>query len=140
MIAIEGTIVSTAMPQIAAQLGDLHLYAWAFSAFLLSQTATTVTFGKLADLYGRKPVLLGGIAIFLVGSLLCGFAWVDAEPDLVSADPGAWRRGDPAGWVHHRRRSLHAAGARADPGGGWPASGASPRCAGRWSAGRSSCT
>ncbi len=75
MIAIEATIVSTAMPQIAGQLGDLHLYAWVFSAFLLTQTATTVVFGKLSDLYGRRPVLLVGIAIFLVGSLLCGFAW-----------------------------------------------------------------
>jgi EmrB/QacA subfamily drug resistance transporter len=75
MIAIEATIVSTAMPQIAGQLGDLHLYAWVFSAFLLTQTATTVVFGKLADLYGRKPVLFVGIAVFLVGSVLCGAAW-----------------------------------------------------------------
>ena len=74
MIAIEATIVSTAMPQIAGQLGDIHLYAWVFSAFLLTQTATTVVFGKLSDLYGRRPVLLVGIAVFLVGSLLCGFA------------------------------------------------------------------
>ena len=81
MIAIEATIVSTAMPQIAGQLGDLHLYAWVFSAFLLTQTATTVVFGKLSDLYGRRPVLLVGIAVFLVGSLLCGFAW--SMPSLI---------------------------------------------------------
>ncbi len=74
MIAIEVTIVSTAMPRIASQLGGLHLYAWVFSSFLLTQTATTVMFGKLADIYGRKPVLLVGIAIFLVGSVLCGLA------------------------------------------------------------------
>jgi EmrB/QacA subfamily drug resistance transporter len=75
MVAIEATIVSTAMPQIVAQLGDLHLYSWVFSSFLLTQTAMTVVFGKLADLYGRKPVMLAGIAIFLVGSVLAGFAW-----------------------------------------------------------------
>lgn len=74
MISIEATIVSTAMPQIAAQLGDLRLYAWVFSSFLLAQTATTIVFGKLSDTFGRKPVLLVGIAIFLVGSVLCGFA------------------------------------------------------------------
>ena len=74
MIAIEATIVSTAMPQIAGQLGQLHYYAWVFSSFLLAQTATTVVFGKLADLYGRRSVLLVGIGIFLLGSLLCGFA------------------------------------------------------------------
>ena len=81
MIAIEATIVSTAMPQIAGQLGDLHLYSWVFSAFLLTQTALTVVFGKLSDLYGRKPVLLTGIAIFLIGSVLCGFAW--SMPSLI---------------------------------------------------------
>ncbi len=81
MIAIEATIVSTAMPQIAGRLGSLHLYAWVFSSFLLTQTATTVVFGKLADLYGRKPVLLTGIAIFLIGSILCGFAW--SMPSLI---------------------------------------------------------
>src|SRR3954469_6137627 len=74
MIAIEATIVSTAMPQIAAQLGDLHLYSWVFGAFLLAQTAPTMVFGKLADLLGRKPVLLVGVVIFLVGSVLCGLA------------------------------------------------------------------
>jgi EmrB/QacA subfamily drug resistance transporter len=75
MVAIEATIVSTAMPLIAAQLGGLNLYSWVFSSFLLTQTALTVVFGKLADLYGRKPVMLLGIAIFLVGSVLAGFAW-----------------------------------------------------------------
>lgn len=74
MIAMEATIVSTAMPQIAGQLGDLNLYSWVFSSFLLAQTAMTVVFGKLADLYGRKPILMIGIAVFLVGSILAGFA------------------------------------------------------------------
>ncbi len=82
MIAIEATIVSTAMPGIAGQLGDLHLYAWVFSSFLLTQTATAVVFGKLADLYGRKPVLLVGIAVFLAGSVLCGLAW--SIPSLIA--------------------------------------------------------
>jgi EmrB/QacA subfamily drug resistance transporter len=81
MIAIEATIVSTAMPQIAAQLGDIQLYAWVFGSFLLTQTAMTVVFGKLADTYGRKPIMLIGIVIFLVGSVLCGFAW--SMPSLI---------------------------------------------------------
>ena len=74
MISIESTIVATAMPQIVSRLGDLKLYSWVFASFLLAQTATTVVFGKLADLYGRKHIVLIGIAIFLVGSLACGFA------------------------------------------------------------------
>jgi EmrB/QacA subfamily drug resistance transporter len=82
MIAIEATIVSTAMPQIAGQLGDLHLYSWVFASFLLAQTATTVVFGKLADLYGRRSVLLVGIGIFVAGSVLCGLAW--SMPSLIA--------------------------------------------------------
>jgi EmrB/QacA subfamily drug resistance transporter len=75
MIAIEATIVSTAMPQIVAELGGLRFYSWVFSSFLLAQTAVTVVFGNLADVYGRKPVMLAGIAIFLGGSILAGVAW-----------------------------------------------------------------
>src|ERR1700733_11793166 len=75
MIAIEATIVSTAMPQIVADLGGLRLYSWVFSSFLLAQTAMTVVFGNLADIYGRKPIMLSGIAIFVFGSILPGFSW-----------------------------------------------------------------
>lgn len=75
MIAIEATIVSTAMPKIVGDLGGLPLYSWVFSAFLLTQTATTVVYGKMSDLIGRKRVMLIGIGIFVAGSLLCGFAW-----------------------------------------------------------------
>jgi EmrB/QacA subfamily drug resistance transporter len=82
MVATEATIVSTVMPQIVAELGGLRLYAWVFSAFLLTQTAMTVVFGKLADLYGRKPVMLAGIAIFMIGSVLAGFAW--SMPSMIA--------------------------------------------------------
>ncbi|MEJ2291493.1 MAG: MDR family MFS transporter [Deinococcales bacterium] len=74
MAAIEGTIVATAMPSIAASLGGFALYSWVFSAFLLMQAISTPVFGKLADLYGRKPVFVGGVVVFLVGSVLCGLA------------------------------------------------------------------
>ncbi len=82
MVAIEVTIVSTAMPQIVGDLGGLNLYAWVFSSFLLTQTAATVVFGKLSDLFGRKPVLLFGIAVFVVGSVLAGFAW--SMPSMIA--------------------------------------------------------
>jgi EmrB/QacA subfamily drug resistance transporter len=75
MVAIEATVVATAMPHIVARLGGFSYYAWVFSAFLLAQASTTVMFGKLADLHGRKPVLAAGLVIFLVGSALSGFAW-----------------------------------------------------------------
>lgn len=74
LAAIEGTIVATAMPSIAARLGGFSLYSWVFSSYLLMQAVTTPVFGKLADLYGRKPVFIVGVSIFLLGALLCGFA------------------------------------------------------------------
>ncbi|MFB1050132.1 MDR family MFS transporter [Paraliobacillus sp. JSM ZJ581] len=74
MAAIEGTIVATAMPNIVADLGGFSLYSWVFSAFLLMQAVTTLIFGKLSDLYGRKPIYVFGIVIFLIGSILCGLA------------------------------------------------------------------
>lgn len=74
MSAIEATIVSTAMPAIAADLGSFSLYSWVFSSYLLMNAVTVLIYGKLSDLYGRKPILIIGIAIFLLGSILCGFA------------------------------------------------------------------
>jgi EmrB/QacA subfamily drug resistance transporter len=75
MAAIEGTIVATAMPTIVGTLGGIDLFSWIFGAYLLTQAIFIPIYGRLADLYGRKPVLLFGIGVFLVGSLLCGLAW-----------------------------------------------------------------
>lgn len=74
MAAIEGTIIATAMPNIVADLGGFSLYSWVFSSFLLTQAVTTMIYGKLADLFGRKPIFIFGVIIFLIGSLLCGLA------------------------------------------------------------------
>jgi EmrB/QacA subfamily drug resistance transporter len=74
MIAIEGTIIATAMPRIVADLGGFALYSWVFSLYLLTQVVTIPIYGKLADLYGRKPIFLLGILIFILSSALCGQA------------------------------------------------------------------
>ena len=74
VLAIEATIISTAMPQIVGDLGGLRIYSWVFASYLLTQTATGMVFGKLADVIGRKPVMLTGIAIFILGSLLGGLS------------------------------------------------------------------
>jgi EmrB/QacA subfamily drug resistance transporter len=81
MVAIETTVVATAMPRIVGQLGGFSYYSLVFSAFLLAQSATTPIYGKLSDMFGRKPVLVGGILLFLGGSLMCGFAW--SMPSLI---------------------------------------------------------
>lgn len=70
--AIEATIVATAMPTIVADLQHFSLYSWVFSAYLLSSSATILVFGKLADLFGRRPIFAIGIFIFLLGSILAG--------------------------------------------------------------------
>lgn len=75
LAAIEGTIVATAMPSIVADLGGFSLYSWVFSAYLLTNASTVLIFGKLADVYGRKPIFVGGVIIFLIGSTLSGFAF-----------------------------------------------------------------
>jgi EmrB/QacA subfamily drug resistance transporter len=82
MSAVEVTIVATALPQIVGKLGGFALYTWVFSGFLLTQTATILVFGKLADLYGRRPVLIAGMIVFLIGSTLCGLAW--SMPALIA--------------------------------------------------------
>lgn len=74
MAAIEGTIIATAMPSIVAELGGFSLFSWVFSVFLLAQAVTIPIYGKLADVYGRKPVFTFGVLIFLIGSILCGLA------------------------------------------------------------------
>jgi EmrB/QacA subfamily drug resistance transporter len=74
MTAIEGTIVSTAMPTIVADLNGLEIMNWVVSIFLLMTAVSTPIYGKLADSLGRKPVFLFGIALFVIGSSLCGLA------------------------------------------------------------------
>lgn len=75
MAAVEVTVISTAMPTIVGQLGGFDLFTWAFGIYLLGQAVTTPIYGRLADQYGRKRVYVGSVAVFLLGSLLCGFAW-----------------------------------------------------------------
>ncbi|HET6316502.1 MAG TPA: MDR family MFS transporter, partial [Chloroflexota bacterium] len=72
LVALDTSVVSTAMPTVIGQIGGIHLYAWVFSAYLLTSTITVPICGKLADLYGRKPVFLTSVVIFLIGSMACG--------------------------------------------------------------------
>jgi MFS family permease len=75
LAALDQTIVSTAGPKIQQALNiDNALYSWITTAYLVASTVMVPIYGKLSDLYGRKPILLIGIGIFLLGSFLCGFA------------------------------------------------------------------
>ncbi|MER9491817.1 MFS transporter [Mesorhizobium sp. M0320] len=75
MATIDMQIVVTALPTIAGELGNLHLFGWVGAAYLLSTAAVSPFYGKLDDMYGRKNVVLTAIGLFLVGSLVCGMAW-----------------------------------------------------------------
>ncbi|WP_435019039.1 MFS transporter [Tundrisphaera sp. TA3] len=74
VVAMEQTVVSPAMPSIIFSLKGLEIYPWVFSAYLLASTVMTPVYGKLADLWGRKKILLGGLALFTVGSVLAGMS------------------------------------------------------------------
>jgi EmrB/QacA subfamily drug resistance transporter len=75
MGVLDMNIVVTALPTIAHDLGNVHLLGWVGAAYLLSTGAASPFYGKLGDMYGRKPVVVFAVAVFLLGSLLCGFAW-----------------------------------------------------------------
>jgi EmrB/QacA subfamily drug resistance transporter len=75
LVAIDSTIIATAVPSIVGSIGGFGQFPWLFSIYLLTQAVTVPVYGKLADVFGRKPVMLVGIGLFLVGSVLCGFAW-----------------------------------------------------------------
>ncbi len=75
LVAIDATILATAVPSVVADLGGFAQFPWLFSVYLLAQAVSVPIYGKLADLVGRKPVMLVGIGLFVVGSLLCGVAW-----------------------------------------------------------------
>jgi EmrB/QacA subfamily drug resistance transporter len=74
LAALDSTIVATALPTIVGELGGLAHLSWVVTAYLLAQTVVTPLYGKLGDLYGRKPVLQSAIVIFLLGSVLCGLS------------------------------------------------------------------
>ncbi|MGW6689376.1 MFS transporter [Streptomyces sp. NPDC054961] len=75
LVALDGAIVSTVVPQIVGDLGGFAVFSWIFSGYILAGTVTLPVYGKLSDTHGRKPVLLLGISLFLLGSLLCAAAW-----------------------------------------------------------------
>jgi EmrB/QacA subfamily drug resistance transporter len=75
LVAIDATVIATAVPSVVAELGGFAAFPWLFSVYLLAQAVTVPVYGKLADVFGRKPVMLLGIGLFLVGSVLCGAAW-----------------------------------------------------------------
>jgi EmrB/QacA subfamily drug resistance transporter len=82
LIAIDTTILATAVPTIVDELGGFASFPWLFSIYVLAQAVSVPIYAKLADTVGRKPMILIGIGLFLLGSVLCGFAW--SMPALIA--------------------------------------------------------
>lgn len=72
--ALDNSVIGTAMPQIISNLGGIPYYVWPFTSYMLASTLAIILFGKMSDFYGRKNILLIGIAIFSVSSLLCAMS------------------------------------------------------------------
>jgi EmrB/QacA subfamily drug resistance transporter len=82
LVAIDSTILATAVPSVVKDIGGFSAFPWLFSIYLLAQAVTVPIYSKIADMVGRKPVILVGIGLFLLGSVLCGFAW--SMPALIA--------------------------------------------------------
>jgi len=82
LVAIDGTIIATAVPTIVHEIGGASAFPWLFSVYVLVQAVTVPVYSKLADTIGRKPIILVGIGLFLLGSVLCGAAW--SMPSLIA--------------------------------------------------------
>src|SRR3954464_14356872 len=82
LIALDSTIIATAVPSVVKDLGGFSQFPWLFSMYLLTQAVTVPLYGKFADVVGRRPLMFFGIAAFLLGSVLCGLAW--SMPSLIA--------------------------------------------------------
>ncbi|TBN58594.1 MFS transporter [Glaciihabitans arcticus] len=82
LVAIDATILATAVPSIVEDLGGFAAFPWLFSVYLLAQAVSVPVYAKLSDIVGRKPIILIGVGLFLLGSLLCGLAW--SMPALIA--------------------------------------------------------
>ncbi|MCW2542710.1 MAG: major facilitator superfamily 1, partial [Frankiales bacterium] len=83
LIALDSTVVATAVPSVVRDIGGFSQFPWLFSAYLLTQAVTVPIYGKLSDVVGRKPMITFGVIVFILGSLLCGVAW--SMPTLIAA-------------------------------------------------------
>ena len=116
LAALDQTIVATALPTIVGDLGGLDHLSWVVTAYLLASTVSTPIYGKLGDMYGRKPVFQAAILIFLAGSMLAGLSQSMAAAHRASARS---RASAPAGSWSARRRSSPTSSRRGSAAATW---------------------
>ena len=102
LVALDQTVVGTALPTIVAELRGFDLYAWVATSYLLSSVITVPIFGRLGDYYGRKPFVIASIVVFTGASVLCGMA-----NDMLMLVLARGCRGSAAGcWSVPRSRAF----------------------------------
>ncbi|MEM3031995.1 MAG: MFS transporter [Nitrososphaerota archaeon] len=74
LAAIDATVVSVAMPRVVSSLGGVSIYSWVFTAYILASTISGPLWGRISDIYGRRVIYMAGVALFILGSALCGVA------------------------------------------------------------------
>ena len=114
--ALDQTIVGPALPTIVTQLNGNDLYVWVVTSYLLTSTISVPFWGKLSDLYGRKPMFIIGIVIFLIGSALSGLSQNMDQLIAVPRHPGHRRRRAVPDRARDHRRPLQPGRARQVPG------------------------
>ena len=82
LVAFDSTIVSTTLPRVAAALNGMALYAWVGTGYLLATAVSILIFGRLGDMYGRKPLMLASVIMVSLGSIACGLA--QTMPQLIA--------------------------------------------------------
>ena len=92
LVAIDSTILATAVPSVVSDLGGFTSFPWLFSIYLLAQAISVPLYGKLADLYGRKPLMLLGVGLFVARLVAVRHRVGDDGADRVPAGPGSRRR------------------------------------------------
>ncbi len=106
LVALDQTIVGTALPRIVADLKGFDLYAWVATSYMLTSVITIPIFGRLGDLFGRKPFLMAAIILFTIASIMCGMA-ANMLFLVIARGLARDRRRHPGGHdVRHCRRSL----------------------------------
>ena len=116
LASLDQTIIATALPTIVGDLGGLDQLSWVVTAYLLGATVTMPLWGRASDLYGRKPLFIAAIGVFLCGSALSGAAQDLAQLIALPRPPGARRRRPHDARDGDRRGDRLPARARALPG------------------------
>ena len=132
--ALDQTIVGPALPTIVTELSGNDYYIWAITIYLLTSTISVPFWGKLSDLYGRKPIFMIGIVIFLIGSALSGLSQNMGDAHPVPGHPGHRRRRAVPGRAGGHRRPVHARRSAASTRACSAPSSASRSSSARWSA------